>query len=543
MDKSQNSARGPQTSLINSLSGKLNYKNDIFSPPRQLTPDDINVLLNELQVYQLELEMQNDELKASYLTLDQERAKFVGLYDLAPVGYFILDYLGIVEEANQNGIDLLNISKQAILHRRFQSFISPKSWEDFYNFLHRMQHSDSKQSAEIKLKFLNGKVVYTRMEGIVVPSMVTADIKYYITVIDITESRNAQQILKETKERLEMTLKASATGTWKISWGSNTVFLDSHSYKIMGINSWAFNGTVVGLISIIHPDDQQRVRQQLLNAVNGLKDIDVEFRVVDEFGQFKYITAKGHEVRVQEDSKSSYFAGILMDITERKKFEHETEILKNDQQKLILSATLTAQEKERNTISRALHDSVCQLLYGIKLNLESVERVQNLKGEFKNINQLLDQAIRETRQISYELTPSVLKNFGFVAGIKEMAQRTSTVHFQIDTYIDSSADFLHPDVQLYAFRMIQELINNCIKHAHATHAEVKVSFHNNQVIIRVTDNGIGLRLNIEEAFKSGSGLSGIKNRVYLLNGQIRFNNAKKGLVVTITFFNTPEFAV
>lgn len=511
-----------------------------FHKNTTLSSDEINVLLNELQVYQLELEMQNDELKASYTTLDQERAKFVGLYDLAPVGYFILDYLGIVEEANQNGVDLLNMSKHTILHKRFQSFIAPQSWEDFYNFLHRMQNGDGKQSAEIKLMLPREEIIYTRMEGRAISNMVVTDVKYYITLIDITESRNAQQILKETKERLEMTLKASATGTWTIECDANKVFLDTHSYNIMGISNWNFDGTIKGLVDVVWPEDQLHVRHQLMNAVTGLKDIDLEFRVADNNGDLKYISAKGHEIRVLENV--TCFAGILMDITDRKKMEQEAEMLKNGQQKLILSATLTAQEKERNNISRALHDSVCQLLYGIRLNLESVQRTRNLKDEIKNVNELLDQAIKETRELSYELTPSVLKDFGFVAGIKEMAQRTSTPHFHIDTYIDGAADELHPDVQLYIFRMIQELISNCIKHAQASHAEIKVSLKNNQVLVMVADNGKGITTDIEDAAKTGSGLSGIKNRVYLLNGQIKFDSSKKGLIVTITF-NIPGIPV
>ncbi len=530
MDKGGHSFREENSSLTNDTSDGLSkYNNRNFSADTNLSNDEINILLNELQVYQLELEMQNDELKASYATLDQERAKFVGLYDLAPVGYFILDYLGIVEEANQNGVDLLRMSKQTILRR-----------EDFYNFLHRMQNGDGKQSSEIKLMLSDEQIVYTRMEGIAISSIIVTDIKYYITLIDITESRKAQKVLQETKDRLEMTLKASATGTWTIECGTNTVFLDPHSFNIMGISSWNFSGTLKGLIDVVHPEDQHHVRCHLMNAVNGLKDIDLEFRVLLDNGDITYIAAKGHEIKALEDK--IYFAGILIDVTYRRKMEQEAATLKTNHQKLILSATLTAQEKERNNISRALHDSVCQLLYGIRLNLESVQRIKNLKSEFKNINDLLDQAIKETRQLSYELTPSVLKDFGFVAGIKEMAQGTSIPDFQVDTFIDPSADLLHKDVQLYVFRMIQELINNCIKHAHASRAEITVIFRGKKVSVRVADNGIGLSNDVEEAGKTGSGLSGIKNRVYLLNGQIKFDNSKKGLIVTITFDNEPEIS-
>lgn len=508
-----------------------------FSANTLLSAEEVKILLNELQVYQLELEMQNDELKASYATLEEERAKFVGLYDLAPVGYFILDYLGVVEEANQNGVDLLHLSKQTILRRRFQSFIASQSWEDFYNFLHRMQNSDGKQSAEIKLMLSQDQIIYTRMEGIVISSMIHTDIKYYITLIDITESRNAEQVLRETKERLEMTLKASATGTWTIGYGTNAAFLDPHSLAILGGSSWKFNGTINGLMEFIHPEDQVQVKHSLMDAINELKEINLEFRVIDPDGGLRYIAIKGQEVKVMDDTLC--FAGILMDITERIRMSKEAEQLKQDQQKLILSATLTAQEKERNNISRALHDSVCQLLYGIRLNLESVQRTQDLKGEFKNINNLLDEAIKETRQLSYELTPSVLKDFGFVAGIREMAQRTSTGHFKISTFIDDKADGLHADVQLYIFRMIQELISNCIKHAHADRAEITVGLNTHQVMISVADNGTGLTMEMDETMKKGSGLSGIRNRVYLLNGKIKFNNLKKGLLVIISF-NIPE---
>lgn len=498
-----------------------------------LSPDQINVLLNELQVYQLELEMQNDELKTSYATLDQERAKFVGLYDLAPVGYFILDYLGIIEEANQNGVDLLSMSKHTIIQRRFQSFIAAQSWEDFYNFLHRMQNADGKQSAEIKLMLKNEQIVYTRMEGIAISSMLASDIKYYITLIDITESRNAQQTLREAKERLEMTLRASSTGTWTIDCNANQVFMDVHSCNIMGIAGMAFNGTIDELIGYICPEDQNYVRNHLWDAVKGVKIIDMEFSVPDARGGIKYITAKGHEIEVLDDV--TYFAGILTDISESKIIEQEAELLKNDQQRLVLFATLTAQEKERNNISSALHDSVCQLLYGIRLNIESIQKSQEIKSDFKNVNELLDQAIKETRQLSYELTPSVLNDFGFVAGIREMAQRTSTPHFQIETYIDAAADALRPDVQLYVFRMIQELVNNCIKHARATRAVIKVNLLKNHVVIKVSDNGTGFKMDMDEAGKKGSGLSGIKNRIYLLNGHIKFNTTAKGLVVTINF--------
>src|SRR5690606_35580453 len=143
---------------------------------------------------------------------EAEREKFADLYDVAPVGYFILDHLGIVEEVNQTGVNLLGYSKSALQNKRFQSFLSPSYLEKFYSFLHQMQNSSEKMNTEVKLDLPNERSLYTRIEGILIPNLISSNIKYYITVIDITESREVQQLLQETKERLEMTLKASSTG-------------------------------------------------------------------------------------------------------------------------------------------------------------------------------------------------------------------------------------------------------------------------------------------------------------------------------------------
>src|SRR5690606_13196297 len=161
-------------------------------------------------------------------------------------------------------------------------------------------------------------------------------------------------------------------------------------------------------------------------------------------------------------------------------------------------------EQERFKISRALHDSVCQILYGIRLNIQSLKVYKDNKEDFKNVNSLLDQAIKETREISYELTPSVLKEFGFTAGIKEMANRLSTQEFSVKATIKKSLDQIDQTIQLYAFRIIQELVNNCMKHAHATIAEIIVCGENDSITIMVTDNGKGFTVELGEALRKGS---------------------------------------
>src|SRR5690606_9155206 len=192
-----------------------------------------------------------------------------------------------------------------------------------------------------------------------------------------------------------------------------------------------------------------------MHSLNNSTEMDLEFRILTKEGTVKEISTKGQKIAISEESKS--FAGIIMDITERKRLAKEAEKSKQEQQRAVLSATFDAQEQERFKISRALHDSVCQILYGIRLNMQSLKVYKENKEDFKNVNSLLDQAIKETREISYELTPSVLKEFGFAAGVKEMANRLSTQEFSVKATIKKSIDRIDKTIQLYAFRIIQEL--------------------------------------------------------------------------------------
>lgn len=528
--------------VISLLRARIGKSDDpTLSVEKQISNHELEVLLEELQIFQLELEMQNDELSNSYEMLELERSKFVDFFNLAPVGYFILDHVGLVEEVNQTGIDMLSMSKEHIIGCKFQSFLIDQEWDTFYAFLHKLNVEQDKRICEIKLNTAKGEELDIRMEGIAIEDPLKKKYKYYITINDISESKRAQQELLKTTQRLEMILNASGTGTWTMELGNNKLFLDEFSYSLLGLSKWEFNGTIKGLLSLIHPEDKGFVKRTLLKTIESFHDLDLEFRILTKTGEIKYIMAKGHEV--VNEITPRYFAGILMNITVQKELAIAAEEFQQHQQKLVLSTTFSAQEKERYRISSSLHDSVCQILYGIRLNLQNIQLRNNLNGEYVNVNKLLDQAIKEARELSYELTPSVLRDFGFIPGVKEMAQRLSTPEFQIKTVILEEVYPFDEEVQLYVFRMIQELINNCIKHAHATEAKIIISSVNDKINIIVSDNGKGFEKELDDSLFLGSGIRGIQNRIALLDGKIHFSTGTTGTTVSMQFKRDSELIV
>ena len=509
-----------ETSRCKTAAGDLN-----------ISDHDISVLLNELQIFQLELEMQNEELKVSYQLLEAERAKLAGFFNHAPVGYFILDGIGFIHEANQTGADLLKVQRKALFNRRFHSFFEAGHLEAFNIFLDKVAGSSHRQYIEIKMLPQEQHAFYARIEGVSIRDSVSEKLQYYITVADITESRDAQQKLLDTSHRLEMTLSASDTGTWTMDFKRQRMFLDEYSNSIFEIEPGAFNGRIRNFLSYIQPKDRERVTQAFDVTLGRVSKVDLEFEIITSKGKQKMIYAQGNEIQGLNDR--TYFAGIIMDITEKTNLAREAVRLQEENQRNILSATFNAQEKERLQISSALHDSICQILYGIKINLQNIQRTHNMNTEFKNVNLLLDQVIRETREMSYELTPSVLRDFGFAAGIQEMGQRLSVPGFDIVTDINADFSKLNDEKQLYLFRIIQELINNCMKHAQASLAEIKMYEEDGWLHLIFKDDGKGFGVKVERSLLNGSGLRSIKNRIFLLNGAMDFESSSLGTIIKI----------
>jgi PAS domain S-box-containing protein len=498
--------------------------------------ESMQVLFQELQVHQIELEMQNDELKVANEELELQQHKFSSIYNLAPLGYFVLNNYGIIEEVNKAGANLIQGGRPSLLGKRMAQFIAPDSRDTFYRFFKDMQASQSKQSCRIKMISTDYTDFYAQVEGIATISIVGAAAQFYIAIIDITEQIQAAKRLAETKERLELSLEASSAGTWELDMESMKLYLDEFNYKICGIQAGGFDGNYLSFINFIHPGDRQNVDEHFRNSINFEREIDVVCRLASGEGNLCYVSIRGHVI--SELGQAKRLVGIMMDITEKKHSEEEAVRLKQDQQKAVTLATLHAEENERRRISDALHDSVSQLLYGIKMQIGTLDLGHS--KAYMDINTLIDQAIQETRNISFELAPSILLDFGLPATIDELVKRLSVPTMSIQAKITGFATRENPLLETSIFRIIQELINNCMKHSKASLVKLNVKKSKN-IEIQLQDNGVGFDYHEQEKSASGSGLRSIKNRISLYNGQLTVNSVPgKGTTIQIVLDYKPN---
>ena len=144
---------------------------------------DVKKLVHELQVHQIELEMQNEELRQSYLTAETALKKYTMLFDLAPIGYFSLDQEGTICELNFTGADILSERRSSLFEKNFKLFVSESSRPVFNNFFRKVFTSNSKESCEVMLGYNKNPLCMVYMEGVVAEE----EQKCLLSVINISK--------------------------------------------------------------------------------------------------------------------------------------------------------------------------------------------------------------------------------------------------------------------------------------------------------------------------------------------------------------------
>ncbi|WP_158961202.1 ATP-binding protein [Myroides fluvii] len=200
-----------------------------------------------------------------------------------------------------------------------------------------------------------------------------------------------------------------------------------------------------------------------------------------------------------------------------------------------LTALLDGQEQERSRLARDLHDGLGGLLSGTKIQLSTLNNkiTDANKLEMTKSIEHLDNAVDELRRVAHNLMPDLLLKYGLEEALKEYANRMSTDQLDIDVQFLGYTDTLQQDKQLLVYRIIQELVNNALKHANPQQIIIQLVESENSYLVTIEDDGCGFDLPQVQQTQS-AGLHNIQSRVQFLKGELHIHS-EQNLGTSIDF--------
>ena len=201
----------------------------------------------------------------------------------------------------------------------------------------------------------------------------------------------------------------------------------------------------------------------------------------------------------------------------------------------ILTAVLRTEERSRADFSRELHDGLGPLLSSAKMSLSalSTEKGGDSRTLIDNTMYVIDEAIRSLREISNNLSPHVLNNFGLARGIQNFIDKSCAMHSTaIEFKTNLRTERFDTDVEVILYRVVCELINNSLKHAACTSVNLSLAQNGSTLVLNYSDNGRGF--NPQAMMDCGMGLSNISSRINSLGGTFDISSSKgRGMRATI----------
>jgi signal transduction histidine kinase len=201
-------------------------------------------------------------------------------------------------------------------------------------------------------------------------------------------------------------------------------------------------------------------------------------------------------------------------LLQQKQLLQQTEIA---HQKKLMLAIFESQEEERRRIGSDLHDSVGAALSSLRLTISSIpaEKADSCKT-------IIDQIITDVRHIAHNISPAVLNLYGLTEAVEELADRINQagqIRVETDNQVADQLDQLPHAVMLSLYRVLEELLNNTIRHANATTVQIAFSREGDKLVMTYSDNGKGLPAGI----RKGMGLAGITNRLEVAGATWKFS--------------------
>ncbi len=338
---------------------------------------------------------------------------------------------------------------------------------------------------------------------------------------DVTSEKRAQAELRESQQCLKSVADELPVVMWLRDANSDAIYVNKAG---LGITGWrAEDFTLPNWLAAIHPDDFRRIFGKFTSAMAARQKVTLEYRYRHASGQYRWILATSVP-RFLPDGTFEGYVGIGMDMQDLKEAE--------EARHAIAGRLLRAQEEERSRVARELHDDIAQRLTLLTIKLRELEQKvaePAAHDQIADARKMARQLSLDVAHLSHNLHSSYLENLGLGEAVRGLCTECASLHrLEIDCRIGHLPDTVDKDVALALFRVLQEALRNVVRHSRATEVQVELSADAGDILLLVTDNGIGFDVSAGRRAQ-GLGLMSMKERLQLLGGDLRIiSESSKG---------------
>jgi two-component system sensor histidine kinase UhpB len=344
-----------------------------------------------------------------------------------------------------------------------------------------------------------------------------------LTLRDVTARRRAEAALRESEERLRLTLDAGKLGIWDWDIPDDRVTWSERVYELHGLTPETFGGRVEDFTAVIHPEDRARVREAVRRALGERADYAVEFRVIHPTTrETRWVWTNGR-VLFGEDGAPYRMLGATLDVTDRRRAE-EALRASHEQLRLLARRLDEVRDEELTRLSREIHDELGHALTALRLDLGwLVPRLRRnrepVPRKAVEMLALVDDTIDSVRRIAGRLRPPVLEDLGLGPALESLLARfLRKTGLEVDLQGETAE--VPPAARRALYRIVQEALTNVARHADARKVRVRLESSPEQVVLEIADDGRGIPPGMIDDPRS-LGLVGMRERAAALGAEFQ----------------------
>ena len=531
------------------------------APPQPSGLEEALRLQHELQVHQVELEVQNEELREAQTRLNTLLEEYSILYELAPVGYLQLDANGIIRRANARAVALLGREVSALVGLAFGRLLMPASQPLFQNYFKGLQANGQPEPCEVEVQHAKAASTWISLES----STTMGKNDHRLTFVDVTQARRLSRLLKEHQAQLE-TLVLERTRDLE---QRNADYADLYNHAPCGYHSLDsqglitnMNDTELQMLGFTREEVVGRMNIRELFSEASRQQFERDFPIFLETGVTRNVELvlkrkDGSEFPVLVSANSQYDAqgnfiqsfSTVVDDAVRFQAQANQRARQEELEQLVVERTKTVrrlafeatlvEERERRAIAHELHDNLGQLLYSAKLKTQlllDAEVTEEQVALCRQLEGLLRSAILAVRSLTTKLSPPTIEGLAFPVVLQTVVEELKQ-GFGLEVLLedDGAPKAVDPSLGTFFYRVVRELLINVAKHSGHCTARVRTYLQGQTLCVEVEDPGPGIEdLKVLLNRTTTHGLRIIRERITQMGGDLSsLRVPDKGWVVTL----------